>query len=136
MAVIAGGPEMRALLPAIALLATLTSIATAGAMEHAVIVHLELSDDRFGSPEERESISKLEDRLAAAIDGAGAGEFDGDEYGQGECVLYMYGPDADRLFAVLEPVIKESRAARGGYAIVRYGEASDPHARDKRVTWD
>ena len=58
-------------------------------MEHAVIVHLRLDDSAFGSTEKREGIIELQDELAAAIDEAKAGEFDGDEFGEGECVLFM-----------------------------------------------
>jgi hypothetical protein len=44
--------------------------------EHAVIATHRLSDDDFGSEEEREGIHLLERRLVAAIDAAGVGEFD------------------------------------------------------------
>jgi hypothetical protein len=102
-------------------------------MEHAVIVHLKLDDDGFGSAEKRESINELQDELADAIDEAEAGEFDGDEFGEGECVLFMYGPDADVLFDTIKPILKGSTHAKGGFAIKRYGEASDPKAREVKV---
>jgi hypothetical protein len=104
-------------------------------VEQAVIVHLRLSDGRFGSSEEGESLYALEDQLKRAIEDASAGEFDGDEFGEGECVLFMYGPDADRLFEAVEPLLKTTPAAAGGYAIKRYGEAGDPNASQVRVTW-
>ena len=104
-------------------------------MEQAVIVHFALSDSEFGSPEEREAIFAFEDQLEQAIAKASAGEFDGNEFGGGECVLYMYGPDADRLFAAVEPLLKGFPPAAGGHAIKRYGAASDPGAKAVRVTW-
>jgi hypothetical protein len=104
-------------------------------MEHAVIVHLRLSDNKFGTPADRAAMHALRDAIAAAIDKAGAGEFDGDEFGGGECVLFMYGPDVDALFVCIEPVLKSSPTAAGGYAIKRYGEASDPRAREVKVSW-
>ena len=104
-------------------------------MEHAVIAHLPLSNTQMGSEEERDVIFLLEDRLSAAIERAGAGEFDGNEFGAGECVLYMYGPDADRLYDAIVPHLQMAAAARGGYAIKRYGDASDPAAREVRVAW-
>ena len=67
-------------------------------MEHALIVHLPLGGDRFGSSSEREGLFAMQDEMACAIRHAGVGEFDGDEFGEGECVLFMYGPNADRLF--------------------------------------
>jgi hypothetical protein len=103
-------------------------------MEHAVIAHLRLSDPNFGSEQEREAIFALEDRLNVAIERADAGEFDGNEFGDGECTLYMYGPDADRLYNAIAPV-QMSPLARGGYAIKRYGEASNPAAKEVRVAW-
>lgn len=102
-------------------------------MEHAVIVHLRLDDDGFGSAEKRESINELQDALAAAIDKAEAGEFDGDEFGEGECVLFMYGPDADVLFDTIKPILKKSPHSKGGFAIKRYGEAGDPKAKEVKV---
>ena len=104
--------------------------------EHAVIIHLRLSNSSFGVSDEQEAFFALEDEVAAAIEDAQSGEFDGDEFGEGECVLYTYGPDADVLFAAIEPVLKASSLANGGYAIKRYGEAANPTAREIRVTWD
>ena len=104
-------------------------------MEQAVIVYLLLNDGQFGTSQERESILALEDRLEQVAGNASVGEFDGDEFGEGKCILYMYGPDAERLFVVIEPVLKSSPAAAGGYAIKRFGEAADPGAKEVRVTW-
>jgi hypothetical protein len=104
-------------------------------LEQAVIVHLKLRDGGFGSPEEREALQALEDQMQQAIEEAAAGEFDGDEFGDGKCVLFMYGPDADRLFGVIEPLLKIAPAAAGGCAIKRYGVARDPNPPQVRVTW-
>lgn len=102
-------------------------------MEHAVIVRLRLSDDAFGSDEDREAMDRLEEELIVAIEEADAGEFDGMETGQGEYVFFMYGPDADRLFKAVEPALRASPATRGGFAVKRYGEATDPTAKEVRV---
>ena len=75
-------------------------------MQQAVIVSIRLSDNQFVSSAEREAIFALGDQLSAAIAAAGAGVYDGDEVGQGRGVLFMYGPDADRLFAVVEPILR------------------------------
>lgn len=104
-------------------------------MEQAVIVHLRLSDRRVGTPQEREAMYELEEQLEQAIKKASAGEFDGDEFGEGECVLFMYGPDADDLYQVIEPVLKLASLAAGGYAIKRYGDTFDLNASEVRVTW-
>jgi hypothetical protein len=102
-------------------------------MEHAVIVHLQLDDPGFGSAEMRESIYELQGSLTDAINKAKVGEFDGDDFGQGECLLFMYGPNADLLFDTVEPILKQSPHAKGGFAIKRYGEATDPRAREVKI---
>ncbi|RUU51091.1 hypothetical protein [Mesorhizobium sp. M2C.T.Ca.TU.002.02.1.1] len=104
-------------------------------MEQAVIVYLLLSGGQFGTPQERQSVQALEDQLQQAISNADVGEFDGDEFGGGKCTLYLYGPDAERLFVAIEPVLKSSSAAVGGYAIKRFGAATDPNAKEVRVSW-
>jgi hypothetical protein len=100
---------------------------------HALLVHLKLRHGEFGSTEEREAIHELEDELSDAIADAGVGEFDGDDFGMGESILYMYGPDADKLFGVVQPLLQKSALSKGGYAIKRYGEAEDEDARELRV---
>ena len=102
-------------------------------MEHAVIVHFRLHGGDFGSREEKERVAELEQDLEEAILEAAAGELDGDEFGQGECVLYMYGPDADRLFSTVEPILRASPLTELGYAIKRYGEPTDMEAREEVV---
>lgn len=104
-------------------------------MEQAVLVHIRLSADQFGSAREREAVAALEERLEKSIVDGSAGEFDGDEFGDHKCVFFMYGSDADRLFTIIEPILKSSSLASGGYAIKRYGEAGDPNAAEVRVTW-
>jgi hypothetical protein len=101
--------------------------------EHAVITHIPLSDDEFGDMSERSALTDLEGTVAAAIDDAGAGEHDGHEFGGGEFVLYSYGPDADRLWHAIEPVLRSVEIPAGAYAIKRYGEADDPTSREERV---
>ena len=104
-------------------------------MEQALLVHLMLSQGEHGSADERERISALEGKVEQAINSASAGEFDGSEFGGGECTLYMYGPDADALFDAVAPVLKLSPIAAGGYAIKRYGAAADPKASEAHVSW-
>jgi hypothetical protein len=101
--------------------------------EHAVIAHLALSDDEFGSAEERDSIHELSTELERCIRDAGVGECDGDEIGGGECTLYMYGTDADLLFSAVERRLRAFAQAKGGFIIKRYGAASDPASREVRV---
>jgi hypothetical protein len=101
--------------------------------QNSVDVYLKLSDDEFGTKEEFNRIEELCDELKAAIDAEKAGEFDGNEFGQGEATLYMYGPDADTLFSVVGPILKKSPLTMGGWAIKRYGEIGDLDAKEVRV---
>jgi len=104
-----------------------------GASEQAVTVYLQLSDNGFGSEDEQHRIYDLSDQLAAAIDMQDAGEFDGDEFGDGSCTLFMYGPDADALFAAVEPILRASPLAEGAYAVKRYGDVGEVNVREVPV---
>ena len=103
--------------------------------QHAVIIHLPLGGDEFGSKEERERVLRLEVAIEAAIVAANAGEFDGNEFGGGEATLYCYGPDADRLFEAVSGTLGEY-GVRDGYAVKQYGPADDPTIREVRVGLD
>jgi len=100
--------------------------------EHAVLITYALSGDGFGAEGEREAIYALEYRLVEAIEAADAGEFDGNEFGGGKVVLYAYGPDASRLFTAMEPQLR-AFPARPAHAVLRFGEADDPAAVERRV---
>ncbi|NHN55622.1 hypothetical protein G9U51_07485 [Calidifontibacter sp. DB0510] len=99
--------------------------------QHAVMIHYELSGE-FGSDSEREALFKLEDVLEAKVEAANAGELDGNEFGDGEAVIYLYGPDADRLWQVVEPDVR-AFPARPAHAILRYGGAEDASARERMI---
>jgi hypothetical protein len=100
--------------------------------EQAVIVHLKLTS-AMGTPAEVEAARALSDSLDRAIRAAGAGEFDGDEFGDGECALYMYGPSADALFDAIRGVLQKSALTRGGWVLKRFGRAGDPAAREEKL---
>ncbi|MFF4798691.1 hypothetical protein ACFY1U_09770 [Streptomyces sp. NPDC001351] len=90
------------------------------APEQAVIAHYRLSDDQYGSRSERQAIFDAERAMTAAVEGAGAGEVDGNEFGGGEAVLYAYGADAEALFKVMEPTLR-SLPFRPAYVVLRQG---------------
>lgn len=104
----------------------------AKAPEHAVIVHFTLNGGDHGTEAQREAVFALEDRLIQAIDTAGVGEFDGNEFGGGEAVLYAYGPDAGALFAAMESHLRDFQP-RPAFAILRFGEVADTDAVQRRV---
>jgi hypothetical protein len=96
--------------------------------DHAVIVHFALSDDEFGTEAERATLGDLGDRLADVVARAGVGEFDGDEFGNGEAVLYLYGPDSEQLWGAVEPELRAG-AVRPTYALLRPGGPDVPAQR-------
>src|ERR1700722_10343864 len=77
-----------------------------GPVEHAVIARYRLTGGGFGLDTERAAIRRARHSLAEAIEQAGVGEFDGNEFGRGAVVLYAYGPDADALFAVMGDTLR------------------------------
>lgn len=98
----------------------------AGGEEQAVLVHVPAE----GGPDQAllDRVYALEDRLARAV--RKVGEFDGNEWGEEGGVLYLYGPDADRLWAAVEPHVRGAGLPRGSSAVKRYGE---PGSREERV---
>jgi hypothetical protein len=96
-------------------------------MEHAVIAHL------IPGAGGDWDVFDVEDQLIEAIEKAGVGEFDGNLLGPGEVELYAYGPDADALFEVVEPILRALALEEGSYAVKRYGAPEDPAAREARV---
>jgi hypothetical protein len=85
--------------------------------EHAVIVHFD-----YGS-RDLQRLFELEDQLESAIEAHGVGEFDGNEIAVdgSDGRLYMYGPDADRLFAVIRPVLAATTVITNAVATLRHG---------------
>jgi hypothetical protein len=68
-----------------------------------------------------EYLNALEEALINVIEQECVGEFDGNEVGQGELVLYMYGPSAENLFATVLPCLRSSPLTSSAVVIVRHG---------------
>ena len=88
-----------------------------GDEEQDLLVVLALSNKAMGTTRERAEIEAFADQLEAAVAEAGVGEYDGDEFGGGECILFFCGPDIDRLLAVLQPLLRRSPLCRGGHLV-------------------
>jgi hypothetical protein len=69
----------------------------------------------------------LEQELESAISAASAGEYDGNEVATdgSDGYLYMYGPDADRLFEAIRPVLESASFMRAAEVRIRYGPPAD-----------
>ena len=92
--------------------------------ENAVIVRFD-----YGSTD-LDPLFELEEALEDAIEAAKVGEFDGNEIAESgsDGLFYMYGPDADALFAVIRPILADATCIRNAVATLRYG-APDEDAR-------
>ena len=103
-----------------------------GAAEQDLLVVLRLSNRQLGTAPERAAIEAFTDELEAAVTAAEVGEYDGDEVGGGECVLFFCGPDIDLLLRVLQPLLKRSPLCRGGH-LVRLVAGPDGVMQRRRV---
>lgn len=104
--------------------------------EHAVILWITYEALPNGMPADVEVVNRmhqLQHRLESATKTAGVGDLDGDEFGGGGCSIYMYGPDADALWAVIAPILEHERFPKGSHATRRYGSARGSNAREDRV---
>lgn len=93
--------------------------------EQAVTVHLRghgLPDEIY----EKYDVGTLEDQLRELIERQGVGEYDGNEFGPEETTLYMYGANAERLFQVVEPVLRAYPLCAEGFAVIRSGPPGSP----------
>ena len=90
------------------------------APQEAVLVHL----DGSGLPadvNEQYDLATLEDRLIEVLSHSSLGEFDGNEVGPAEATLFMYGPDAERLFAGIESTLRAYPLCQNARVIIRRG---------------
>ncbi len=96
------------------------------ASTHAVIVRFTYRLDTL------DALFALEDRLVEAIEGTGAGEYDGHDIAAdlADGALYIYGPDADALCATVLPILRDVPFMKGATCIRRFGDASDPGAKE------
>jgi len=100
---------------------------TAAAPQHAVIV-------QFNFPSgDLDRIIELEDQLAKAVEGAPVGELDGNEIAVDgrDNLFYLYGPDADKLYAAIEPVVLSWEMLSEARVLLRYGP---PHIDTRQKT--
>lgn len=97
--------------------------------EEALIVVIPLSRE-MGTQEENRKLFQLEDELIKTIESGGAGEYDGNEIGEGTFTMYAYGPSANKLFDVAIPVLMRHHLPSGSQIVKRYGK---PGAKEERT---
>lgn len=86
-------------------------------IEHAVLVEFSYGQIDL------QPIFQLEERLEQAISSPMVGEYDGNEVATdgSDATLYMYGPDGDKLFNVVKPILESTDFMKGATVIIRYG---------------
>jgi hypothetical protein len=119
---------LMSVIAATALIIVTAILIIASPRDQALLIKIRLEQDGFGSSEERASLLPLPEQLISAI--AGVGEFDGEEWGEGLCTFYLYGPSADQLFDAVSPVLRAYPIRQGSRIIRRYG----PKGASERVT--
>ena len=102
------------------------------AEERDLLVVLRLSNRQMGSAAERAEISLMADEFSRAVEAASVGEYDGDEYGGGECILFFCGPDEDALLGLLRPLLQRSAYARGAH-FVRLVKSEDGEMKREKI---
>jgi len=97
--------------------------------EQAVIVYFD-----YGSADWKPFFA-FEKTLEDAVNHSGAGDYDGNELAVdgSDGSLYMYGPDADKLFAVAKPILLSTRLLKNIKVVLRYGRVDDKSAREVTV---
>ena len=99
-----------------------------GSHDASVLVHFTITGDGSGPDPAVDALAELEERLVDAIEPTGIGELTGDEFGEGTVTISLYGPDLDRLWAKVQPIL-ETYDARPAYAELRDGGPDQPAQR-------
>lgn len=92
----------------------------AGSQEQALLLRLRLAESQAG--DETPAIVALEESIESALREHRAGEFEGHDLRDGVWTLYLYGPDAERIFRSVEAVVRGARLDPSSHAIMRFGE--------------
>jgi hypothetical protein len=91
-----------------------------------VRVRFSLEDAGFGTSSERKSIHRFTDRLEVALAETGIARYDGDEFGEGECTLFMYGSNPEAVYEAALPTLKKASFLSGAKVELRAPGASIP----------
>jgi hypothetical protein len=99
--------------------------------EHAVIARFEYAAESL------DPLFALETQLEDAITAGDVGEFDGNEIAVdlSDGSLYMYGPDAEALFAVVRPILQTADCLRNTRVTLRFGPPEDG-VQEREETFD
>ena len=100
----------------------------AGGPEQALLLHLRLPESQAG--DETPTIVALEEAIENALREQRVGEFEGHDLRDGVWTLYLYGPDARRIYECVAKAVREARLDPSSHAIMRFGGRG---AREERI---
>lgn len=93
--------------------------------QQAVLVHLD-DADLPDAVAETCDLATLGERLNEVVRRDGLGEYDGDEVGPTGATVFLYGPDAERLFAGIEPTLRAYPLSQHARVVIRHGPPGAP----------
>jgi len=117
-------------LAAFCLLATVDTMGKTPPPEQAVIVHFDYGHSDWSA------FFTFEEHMEAVVTKANVGEYDGNELATdgSDGYLYFYGPDADKLFAVVKSQLLSAAFLKNIRVTLRYGSVDDQNARETHLT--
>jgi hypothetical protein len=120
--------QLLALFVLLGIAAGTSKVESADKHEEAEIVHFD-----YGA-KDWSTFFEFEKGFKDAISAAAVGEYDGNELTvDGSGSMYIYGPDADKLFAFVKPRLLAATFLKNVIVTLRYGSVFDPSARKKKI---
>src|SRR4051812_26478938 len=119
--------QLLALLALLGIGAGNSKVESAGKHEEAVIVHFDYGTKDWST------FFQFEKEFEDSISAAAVGDYDGNELAVdgSDGSMYIYGPDADKLFAFVKPRLLAASFLKNIVVTLRYGDVGDPSAREK-----
>ena len=88
----------------------------------------------FRGMEDFDRWAELEERLGDAAERAQTGELDGNEVGEGEYTIWLYGDSAARLAETVRTALVHEQLPPQCYLFVRHGDVSDADAKEETIS--
>jgi hypothetical protein len=100
-----------------------------GSAEQAVIVHFDYGRKDWAT------FFNFEKGFESDVSHSGLGNYDGNELAVdgSDGSMYLYGPDADKLFAFVQPRLLGASCLKNVVVTLRYGGVEDHHAREVKI---
>lgn len=101
--------------------------------DQAVIIEIDFAGfDDYGTQEQRKAIKSLEEQLEESLSLPSG--VDGDEFGDGQATIYLYGPSADEILKKIQSTLKKSPFQHIAVTL-QYGLPDDPNTKEEKFTF-